>query len=222
MYKGKRKFNLNKVIPEWTRPFTGEIIDSMAKLTLTDNYVSIEGIFSKNQDLLAAGYTQSQIDEDKQPDAIAVGGKRGEITDFTRASQSRFIKSVSLWNPLGRLIMLTLTYAYTWPSSEEVQRHFKNFRTRMNREKPDWAGCWKLEYQKRGAPHFHLVIDTMAPLKNIRPLRKWVKETWDAVRQDGEPARVQCEFARNPHRAKYYLTKEIGKTAGIKGMAGKY
>ncbi len=68
----------------------------------------------------------------------------------------------------GRLpAMLTLTYPGDWltvaPDAETVKRHFTALAKRYERA---WGepliGPWKLEFQRRGAPHFH--ISTTPPM----------------------------------------------------------
>jgi hypothetical protein len=68
----------------------------------------------------------------------------------------------------GRLpAMLTLTYPGDWltvaPDAETVKRHFAALAKRYERA---WGeplvGPWKLEFQRRGAPHFH--ISTTPPM----------------------------------------------------------
>jgi hypothetical protein len=57
--------------------------------------------------------------------------------------------------------MLTLTYPGDWlivaPNAEVVKRHFQALCKRYGRA---WGepliGPWKLEFQRRGAPHFHI------------------------------------------------------------------
>lgn len=191
---------------------TGEIREGMAKLTLTDSYIGIEGIYSKDVDEEFYGEDindKENIDLGSDDDEIVT---RGEIKDFSRASQARLIKAVSIWDPAGTLLIITLTYPAKWPSGERCQADFKAFRQRLLEKRPDWSGCWKLEYQTRGAPHYHLIIDSNVDRINLKNERRFINSTWKKARRSNVPARTQCDLARNKNKAKYYLTKEVGKT----------
>ncbi|MFA7346054.1 MAG: hypothetical protein WC003_17280 [Terrimicrobiaceae bacterium] len=55
--------------------------------------------------------------------------------------------------------MITLTYPAEFPTNgREVKRNFNFFRKRLLRRFPGIRGVWFLEFQKRGAPHFHILV----------------------------------------------------------------
>lgn len=63
--------------------------------------------------------------------------------------------------------MVTLTYpgkaSEAWPeiwpqNFEDVKIHLDRFKVKLIRKFPKAAFIWKLEFQKRGAPHFHLLV----------------------------------------------------------------
>lgn len=59
--------------------------------------------------------------------------------------------------------MVTLTYPGAWedcaPNGSVVKEHLQKFFKRFERAwSAKWAGIWKLEFQRRGAPHFHLLM----------------------------------------------------------------
>lgn len=199
-------------------------IPKLARIVVTDNFLSVEKIYSKRFDLETYGYSDEEIEKLlHDPDATEQETKtvRGCISDFTKASQRRLIESCSRWQPLGAIGMLTLTYGTEFPDGENSRAFFKAFKERMRRERPEWSGNWKLEYQRRGAPHYHMVLDTGELKPNWKAHRQWVQKTWNEVigtfyqwwdkgRHMGQ-ARTEFKKARNNSRAKYYLTKELGK-----------
>jgi len=93
--------------------------------------------------------------------------KRGVITAWTRKSRSKMTLTLASldWSYLsdgaGLPAMLTLTYPASWlvvaPDGDAVKRHLKAFRKRFERA---WGqplrAAWKLEFQRRGAPHVHI------------------------------------------------------------------
>lgn len=54
---------------------------------------------------------------------------------------------------------VTLTYHNSWPESREARKkHLDALRKRMERLYGVFAGVWRLEFQRRGAPHYHLLL----------------------------------------------------------------
>lgn len=93
---------------------------------------------------------------------------RPRITGWTPKSRSNMVRRlVSLdYGPLleaGRPVMVTLTYPGDWltvaPDGAAVKAHLAAFRRRLTRHLGGPVpAVWKQEYQRRGAPHFHLLL----------------------------------------------------------------
>lgn len=97
------------------------------------------------------------------------GSGRQAITGWTAKSRRQMLRSYAAldYSPMfdnnGISARVTLTYPDDWltvaPSREAVQRHFRMFERRFVRA---WSepliSLWKLEYQHRGAPHYHLLM----------------------------------------------------------------
>lgn len=105
------------------------------------------------------------------------GGLRGTIGAFSDASRLRLLKlSASLdYNKASStpIQFLTLTYHNKYPSPIETKKHIKNLFDRLRR-RVGWAGAsaiWRLEFQRRGAPHFHLMVFN-APYMLVRDYLK--------------------------------------------------
>jgi len=82
----------------------------------------------------------------------------------SRARMTRVLAELD-YEPLVRLKlrlpMTTLTYPGDWlavaPTGKAVKKHVDLFYKRFKRAWGfDWLGIWKLEFQRRGAPHIHL------------------------------------------------------------------
>jgi len=107
---------------------------------------------------------QSVVEEgDKeQIPQVKGGGIRKEIKGFSPASRLRFMRTMGQWNALVfdlRLVLgVTLTYPMEFPCARASKRHLKMLMQRIERSYPGTFGVWKLEPQKRGAPHFHIVL----------------------------------------------------------------
>ena len=80
------------------------------------------------------------------------------------------------------IAFLTLTYPADWitvaPTSESAKRHLLMLRKRFEREfsRPFFA-LWKMEFQKRGAPHFHL----LAPIPKGGDFKVWLSTVWSEI-----------------------------------------
>ena len=87
--------------------------------------------------------------------------KRGRISDFTRRSRFRLFALLAKisGNPKFQPIFVTLTYHYghiNAPQSTKSQLH--NFLVQLRNYDPDFQYIWRVELQKRGAPHYHMII----------------------------------------------------------------
>jgi hypothetical protein len=92
-----------------------------------------------------------------------------EITGWSRKSRARMVRTlceldyVPLFTDSTRLLaMVTLTYPGAWevvaPDGAAVKAHLDQLRKRYQRAWGETLICvWKLEFQRRGAPHFHLL-----------------------------------------------------------------
>ncbi len=84
------------------------------------------------------------------------GGIRSKISSFSRASRLRLIKLLSSLRQESviKSKLITLTYH---EKHEHIKRDLKHFKQFLHRTDPDSSGIWRLEYQERGTPHFHLL-----------------------------------------------------------------
>jgi hypothetical protein len=112
------------------------------------------------------------------------------ITEWSRKSRAAMCRTFAEldYTPLvecGRVpAMVTLTYPGDWeavaPDGASVKRHMVMWRKRFQREYGESARyIWKLEFQRRGAPHIHL---WMAPPHGFgrsgRKFRDWLSKEW--------------------------------------------
>jgi len=85
-------------------------------------------------------------------------GLRGAVSTFTRASRRRMMEFMArLKIEKVRATFLTLTFSGT-PSAAEAKAALKRFTMRMRRKYGRASGVWRMEFQVRGTPHFHLLL----------------------------------------------------------------
>jgi hypothetical protein len=106
--------------------------------------------------------------------------RRGSISDFTPRSRSRMLQSLAKIDRRAVSndgLFVTLTYPREWPpTTRACKAHLEAFRKRVERLWPDAWFYWKLEYQRRGAEHFHLL---MFNVPTCNP--EWFHDTWHDI-----------------------------------------
>lgn len=92
-----------------------------------------------------------------------IKAKRGQIVRLSRRSLSRLAFLVTC-SPVKFYSIVTLTFGQNYPMNGRlVKSMIKKLLTYMKRRFGDFDYYWFLEFQKRGAPHFHLVTSLTAP-----------------------------------------------------------
>jgi hypothetical protein len=113
---------------------------------------------------VAAGGTRVQLIRGAAPAKLAASvAPRGEVQQFSRKSRHRLLTFV---NSIDRRVVaaervwfVTLTYPRRWPGNWQVWKdQLDAFVKRLQRRWGRLGVVWKLEPQKRGAPHFHLLV----------------------------------------------------------------
>lgn len=169
------------------------------------------------------------------------------VTEWSRKSRARMTRRLAEldYGPLLRmglrLPMTTLTYPGDWeavaPTGKAVKRHLDQFRKRFERAwGMPFVGIWKLEFQRRGAPHLHLwgpePEGTAGELRRLTaaryrpavgdglPYRDWLSEVWADIVDHPDPEQRrrhrlagtavdfrEGERMRDPRRLAVYFTK---------------
>jgi len=91
----------------------------------------------------------------------AGAGLRGRINSFSHKSRRRLMETVASVDRRAVAVPLfvTLTYPSSFPTDYTVyKKHLDTFLKRLRRAFPNVWAIWRLEFQKRGAPHFHILI----------------------------------------------------------------
>ena len=135
-----------------------------------------------------------------------IGSKRGDVVAFSPGAGTRMRCYLRECLPEYRQ-MVTLTYPFCYPTNgPESKEHLKRFLQEVKREYDRSEGVtdefggiekhssfWFLEFQQRGAPHYHIFL-TWAPRK------EWVAATWYRICNSEDPrhlhAGTRTEFLR--------------------------
>lgn len=147
--------------------------------------------------------------------------KRGTIKQFSKAARKRLFEMFHKMNVVS-FLFITLTYGQKFPPAKDSKRHLKMFIQRLKRKYPQVAGVWRIEFQKRKAPHYHLL------LTNIRFIPKdEICEMWEAVigqrftNQTGKTF-TRVEKIKSKKHALSYVSKYVGKVAKAERRASGF
>ncbi len=141
------------------------------------------------------------------------GGKRREIGAFSRSSRRRLLRLMASINQevAGLPLFITLTYPASWPGTPKIwKRHLDTFLKRLRRGMPESWGIWKLEPQRRGAPHYHLLVWGVDRIE-----KDWLSHAWFHVVGSGDDnhlrAGTQVQKAQSWRHATHYAAKYVAK-----------
>jgi hypothetical protein len=129
-----------------------------------------------------------------------------EITSWSAKSRANMTKTLCqldytplLADPTRVPAMLTLTYPGDWltvaPNGNATKKHLKALRKRYRRAwREDLICVWKLEFQGRGAPHFHLLmVPPHGQSRDGLTFWAWISLNWAEVVDHPDPE----QFARH-------------------------
>lgn len=144
------------------------------------------------------------------------GGKRGKISGFSNASRKRFLESIAKTRNQENGSFITLTYPGEYsPDPRRWKRDLDVFMKALKRQQPGIAGFWRLEFQRRGAPHYHLI--TFGRAGDLETLRTWCSETWYRVVDSGDERHLKAgtnvRQIENRAHAMRYASKYAAKVA---------
>lgn len=111
------------------------------------------------------------------------GGQRGIIRGKSRGSGRRLMYSLAeldqATHPAARTMFTVLTWPAEWPEDpEEWANTLESWRKRLERcFNRKFSGVWLKEIQRRGAPHFHVLLFAPDGLP-IGPLMRRAREAW--------------------------------------------
>ena len=159
------------------------------------------------------------------------------VTEWSRKSRANMTRALSeldyapMFEAGQTPCMMTLTYPGEWetvaPSGKAVKDHVRILMRRWTRKwKQSPPYLWKLEFQRRGAPHLHFFLclpEAAAPGE----FTQWLSATWADVVAHPDPeqhrrhqlAGTGIDYregirARDPKRLAVYFTKHGGAAGG--------
>lgn len=156
--------------------------------------------------------------------------KRGVIEQFSGDARRRMMQKVAMI-PHRRLkelpVFVTLTYPGEWVEDGRIWKEDLNrFAVRFKRAWGAVTVIWKLEFQKRGAPHFHLLVYFSDATGHTAKFRKWLSDTWYECVRSGDPkhlaAGTRCEPVRSLNGVQFYCSKYMAKLVSERRNVGRF
>lgn len=142
----------------------------------------------------------------------AGGGRRGRITAFSKGSRKRMKTRMAKFQneALALALFVHLTYPEEYPKIGECKQHLRALIKRIRRRWKRAAVIWRMEFQARGAPHFHLIVLGVP----FMPW-DWLAQAWYEVVGSGDPqhlkAGTRVERVHSYMHAKSYVEKYLAK-----------
>ena len=139
--------------------------------------------------------------------------KRGEVQTYSRQSRNNFLKTLLSidYSVMGKPAFLTLTYPGEYSEDARIWKDDLHlFIVRLRKEFRSACGTWKIEPQKRGAPHYHLFLWNGPDLTTMKG-KAWLSRVWFEVVGSGDKKHlsagtsVQTEI--NTIKEIYYMAK---------------
>lgn len=151
-----------------------------------------------------------------QPDWLH-GVTRGEVTaDFMGKKRKRMLDKMNSWRmPRKHGLFVTMTYPNEYPHDwRRWKADFEKWRRALLRRFPDAQAVWRLELQRRGAPHFHVILYPGERI-TVVDFAAWNDPVWAGIahREDQYGGEFACNVRRiqSPGHAVAYAGKYASK-----------
>lgn len=154
--------------------------------------------------------------------------KRGNIQGFSLKSRAR-LRRILMGIDFDHLagsgkraktsagFLVTLTYPRDWPGDwQQWKTHLDRFSKRIHRLPGFKFAVWRLERQRRGAPHYHIIVAFDDP-KETTQLKGWVLSSWHESIGTDDPyhanigADTRALYCDNSGKLLRYLLKYLAK-----------
>lgn len=168
----------------------------------------------------------SESVELKAPQPGGAGGapprrQKGDITTFSRSARRNLIRKMMRVerHEISVPIFVTLTYHERYPSQNApLKKELGRFLQAIRRLPATFHYLWRIEWQKRGAPHFHLLLwhDDPEYEWDVQAFKGWSLRTWHRVCSSRSAAHARkgahVELCNTWSKAMSYVCKYLGKS----------
>lgn len=151
----------------------------------------------------------------EQPELFEELPTRGRVRGLSPRSRLRLQVRINRSAfKVGHVWFLTLTYPREFPAHCVAKDDLRAFLKRISRKWGKRGAIWRIENQKRGAPHFHIVLFLSAAVPE-REFVEWVARSWHAVVGSGDENHLhygaKTELFRSARGVASYCSKYVSK-----------
>lgn len=151
-----------------------------------------------------------------EPQKRVGGGLRGVVKGFSMGSRRRLMTKIAGVRRDAPLpCFVTLTYPNIFPEPKQSKYHLKLFIQSLKRAYPEAGIIWKLEPQKRGAPHYHLLVWGC----DVKDLKGFVPEAWFDIAGEGDNLHLLWHEGKLKNK---HCTQQVHSFHGVWAYASKY
>jgi hypothetical protein len=156
---------------------------------------------------------------------------RGKITDFSAKSARRFRDFLMSFRRDACSHFITLTYPAEFPAPDDhevYKGHLDAISKRIARRWPQLSSVWRLEFQQRGAAHYHLLAFGL-PAESLTEFQFWISRAWFEVVGSGDARhfragtnvkKVEGDFRKTAFYLSSYVSKKEQVMPG--NFTGRY
>jgi len=108
---------------------------------------------------------------------------RGQVEGMSRKARRRLLVALAMVSRSDPCHFVTLTYAEFVEDCAQWHRDLDSFAKALARRFPHYCGFWRLQFQERGAPHFHLIL-WLCEEGQAEDVCNWASVTWCRITGD--------------------------------------
>jgi len=140
-------------------------------------------------------------------DRVYSRAKRGKVTNFSAGSRRRMFDMFNKMEVKVKPVFITLTYMENWPDANRAKENLRAFLERVRRKHKNASGIWRMEFQERGAPHFHIIFFDLPFWK-----KESIQEVWaEIIGEKGRKPFTRIEMVRSHKGLMAYVSKYTAK-----------
>jgi len=197
-------------------PTTGRPVNTQYLRFLADEQAPIRERYNQREQYLTQIVTIEAQGEVLQarclglPDRPQLGSGRKAITAFSAKARKNMLDTVSRLDWTIPATFITLTYHRNMLNAGRAKRDLRALCKRWYRRYGLIPVLWKMEPQKRGAWHFHLIVWYLPYLAKNELL-----DDWREIAEDVTITEVKIEPIRTAKKARSYVAKYSAKPITI-------
>lgn len=133
-------------------------------------------------------------------------GKRGQVKGLSKSSRRKLVFLINSFAPVQDAFFVTLTMREASEDFKEWKKWLHRTLAGLRYNFPKLCGIWRLEFQKRGTPHFHLLLFTNTDI-DLTELRSKIRQYWSSAvgKQNIGFMGSRVERVRDIRKSGFYL-----------------